>query len=343
MSMGSTLHGIASRAKASGPGRMLRYARASHERTGIPTAILFADIGLCKARRDIGPMEYYGYGFAGKPSKLRDTYMTTKMNLTLVREFNDYEKRKRFEDKVAFLEDFSVFSGRDWIDLRTSPDSEKLHSFLRSHEFVFVKPTDDFGGHGIERIETAKIADATELYRRLVVEGKMLLEEAIEPHPEMCRISPNAVSTLRICTFRRDGKPHHMYTVLRVGVGDAAVDNATSGGLFGPVDDDGILRCPLYSGTEGTPYLAHPTTGVVFDGFEIPMMKQAVELCLEASGVVPEVAYVGWDIAITPTGPVLVEGNPIPGFDMPQWRNQSPEDVGMLPKFEQVLGRKIML
>ena len=49
---------------------------------------------------------------------------------------------------------------------------------------------------------------------------------------------------------------------------------------------------------------------------------------------------IGWDVAITPDGPVLVEGNNLPGYDMCQ--NAGHVDEGMLPRFEKLLGRPIM-
>lgn len=48
------------------------------------------------------------------------------------------------------------------------------------------------------------------------------------------------------------------------------------------------------------------------------MFFEAVEMCKKAALVVPQVGYIGWDVAITPTRPVLVEGNTLPSYDMCQ-------------------------
>lgn len=37
-------------------------------------------------------------------------------------------------------------------------------------------------------------------------------------------------------------------------------------------------------------------------------------MVLEACRVFPSVRYVGWDVAITSNGPLIIEGNPGPGF-----------------------------
>ena len=70
------------------------------------------------------------------------------------------------------------------------------------------------------------------------------------------------------------------------------------------------------------------------------MVQEAVAFARKAAVVVPQICHVGWDVAVTPDGPVLVEGNNLPGYDMCQ--NAGHVDEGMLPRFEKLLGRPIM-
>ena len=65
-------------------------------------------------------------------------------------------------------------------------------------------------------------------------------------------------------------------------------------------------------------YKKHPTTRMEFDNFEIPYFKEMKELVLKAALVNQNIKVVGWDVAITKKGPVLVEGNRRPGFDIVQ-------------------------
>lgn len=61
-------------------------------------------------------------------------------------------------------------------------------------------------------------------------------------------------------------------------------------------------------------YENHPTTNKKIKGIQLPYWKEICDMLDEAGKVVPEVRYVGWDIAITPNGPCLIEGNTSPGY-----------------------------
>ena len=74
-------------------------------------------------------------------------------------------------------------------------------------------------------------------------------------------------------------------------------------------------------------------------GFKIPKYKEVIELAKKASLVVDEVRYVGWDIAVTDKGPVIIEGNEYPGHDIYQLPVHRTNNIGVLPKFEESLGK----
>ena len=88
----------------------------------------------------------------------------------------------------------------------------------------------------------------------------------------------------------------------------------------------------------GLYYDCHPVTQTAFKGFTVPMFDEAVTLCLQAAQVKPDLAYIGWDVAITPDKPVLIEGNILPGYDMVQNSKFNPDGKGLLPTVEAIIG-----
>lgn len=64
--------------------------------------------------------------------------------------------------------------------------------------------------------------------------------------------------------------------------------------------------------------VAHPDTGVVFEGILVPYFNEAINLGINAHKCIKEVPAIGWDIAVTEHGAVLIEGNYDWGIDLMQ-------------------------
>ena len=64
----------------------------------------------------------------------------------------------------------------------------------------------------------------------------------------------------------------------------------------------------------------HPVTGVCFENFSLPFWDEVEKLVLKAHAFIPSVISIGWDVAITEKGPVLLEGND-------NWEISGPQDM----------------
>lgn len=62
----------------------------------------------------------------------------------------------------------------------------------------------------------------------------------------------------------------------------------------------------------------HPTTGLTIPGFQVPQWEQVRRTVEEAVTLVPNAIIVGWDVAVTAQGPVLIEGNAYPSVQIMQ-------------------------
>jgi hypothetical protein len=122
----------------------------------------------------------------------------------------------------------------------------------------------------------------------------------------------------KIMTFVNNGRSEILYAAIRIGNGTSEVDNFHKGGMGVAINTkDGKLKGNAID-KDLNEYKKHPVTGTYFNKFEIPYWKETKKLVLDAAKVNQNIKVVGWDVAITKNGPVLVEGNRRPGFDLVQ-------------------------
>jgi hypothetical protein len=67
----------------------------------------------------------------------------------------------------------------------------------------------------------------------------------------------------------------------------------------------GVFK-PKYGGQWVT---SHPDTGVVFSETTVPMWPEVLELCRRAARMFPGIRSIGWDLVVSPDGPIFLEGN----------------------------------
>src|SRR5690606_6840431 len=65
-------------------------------------------------------------------------------------------------------------------------------------------------------------------------------------------------------------------------------------------------------------YADHPITGARVLGRELPHWAEIQRIALAAHDLCPDRLLIGWDIAVTPEGAVMLEGNSYADVDFPQ-------------------------
>ena len=331
---------ILRRVKGASFQRMNQNIQAIHKETGKNRFCIFVDMLWCTAKYGVGYLDYHVFGFATNKGKNRKTFMTMHHNIGLTRLVNDTSLYPIMNDKLQFMEVYQEYVGRQWLDLQVA-SVEELRALCQKCGTVFAKPISAFGGTGVERIETDENTDFQALYTRLTDGKQFLVEQAVVQHEELNKLCPSSVNTLRIVTLNVNEKSHFLYALLRVGSGNNHVDNISSGGMYTMIGDAGVLQFPAFCDKTGLYYEEHPVTHIRYQGFTVPMFQEAVNLCLNAAQVKPGLAYIGWDVAITPDKPVLIEGNILPGYDMVQNSVFHPDKKGLLPTVEKVLGHSV--
>lgn len=193
-----------------------------------------------------------------------------------------------------------------------------IADLLKQEKYLFVKPSDGRQGKGCFFLQydgnttclaNGKQVDFSVLYTLL--ENGYVVEEAVKNHPDIDKIYPLSLNTLRMITMRdTEGKCHFIAGIHRFGANGNRVDNTHQGGLaIGINAETGEYKEIAYYNDPTKATDRHPDTGFVFRGNKIPFFKEAVDLAIRAHESLPRLQAIGWDIAITPTGPLVIEGN----------------------------------
>ena len=128
----------------------------------------------------------------------------------------------------------------------------------------------------------------------------------------------------------------HLFTFLRMGSGGGVIDNATAGGLAAAIDPETGIVTSEACREDMSRMLSHPDTGVQILGMQIPRWQELLALVDQLARVVPMQPFVGWDLALTPDGWCVVEGN-YSGEFMFQLMNGR----GYRREFEELIGWKL--
>ena len=130
---------------------------------------------------------------------------------------------------------------------------------------------------------------------------KLLIQPRLRNHAEMERLTNGALAALRLVTaHHRDGRVSLLANSLVVPQGSCVT---SAGGAVAAVDwDSGTIRQVILN---SDPKLEQKAQGTV-----VPFWKECLALvCRTHHEAFPLFATLGWDVALTPAGPVLLETN----------------------------------
>lgn len=315
--------------------QMLDTVNLVHKRSGKNRLFIFIDMFYCSIKYLAGYMDYLVFNFEDLTKKQRSTFITRGVNNAYIKKMNQPAFYEKFNNKILFNQIFNEYIKRDYLDLNQATEKE-FEEFIKKHPIIIAKPIDLQCGKGIEKIDTCQ-ENVKELYNRLKENGQILIEEVIIQSKEMNQLFPYAVNTLRIVTARVNDKTTILFRALRIGNGDNVVDNFNHGGMYTVVNEQGFIEKPAID-KKGNVYEIHPITHTKIAGFQIPYFEQVVQMVKSASTIIPEVGLVGWDIAITDCGPVMVEGNQLPGYDIYQSKvHLNADKIGLKPIFDAII------
>ncbi|PIA81964.1 hypothetical protein BFR04_11705 [Gaetbulibacter sp. 4G1] len=179
-------------------------------------------------------------------------------------------------------------------------------------ERFFCKPTNGRMGQNIFILDKNTYKNIDDTLVNLIFSQELMFQEVIVQHESLNEINKFSVNTLRIVTYKNEeGKVEILSGFIRLGIKGSVLDNAHAGGIVvsfnketGKMGQEGLQLIDNGSGV----FYKHPDTGIIFDSFQIPCYTQVKKIVIDVARLL-KFPLLGWDVAITPDGPVIVEAN----------------------------------
>ncbi len=211
----------------------------------------------------------------------------------------------------------SFFAGKGIQEI--SSIDELIHFYTEIFEVtatraIFFRPLALNGGQGCFKLDRDGFSQQLGVQYENLLKGDYTHTEAITQHPDIDDIYEKSINTLRILTYIDGENVDVVSAFIRIGAGGSVVDNGSSGGLFVGIDQEsGTLKRTGYRDMNfgGGEFLKHPDSGFRFENFQVPFFKEACDLAVDGAKYIPD-GFIGWDIALTPSGPTIIEGNEDP-------------------------------
>ena len=262
--------------------------------------------------------------YTEKTNKFEASYIPDDLWFTDIdRHFNNRQKAKVIDHKSYYER---IFAGKNvkhpetilhringfWynskMEMLSEDEAEKLVKFEQA---LFIKVSQgSCGGRGVKFVSQTNGKDIVEDFKKFIRNKKdVVVQRVIKQHPELSRVGESSLNTLRILSLLNEKEVKIYSSILRMGIGNSKVDNASSGGIICGIEEDGRLKDPAYT-MYGEKFNCHPTTNVKFSDVVIPSFDKALNLVKDLHPMIPDFRLVSWDIAINSSGePILLEVN----------------------------------
>lgn len=313
---------------------MFRVAKNVSKKAKKPFILIFFDIVYCGFKYQAGYYDYQEFEFYLLSKEERKTYLTRGINNSLVNKYNDKNYWYILQDKIEFNKKFDKYLKRDWLDLRNS-SLDEFKKFIKNKDYIIAKEIDNCGGKGIDKIKI-DIKNAKRIYDELINNKQFLVEDMIVQNKEISKLYDKSVNTLRLFTFFDGKEVHILNSIFKIG-NNGFVDNFSSGGMYTFVDKNGVIIVPAIDQADNK-ISTHPTSKEKILGFKIPNYDKACDIVKKASKLIPEVKYIGWDVAILEKDVCLVEGNEFPGvFQIKPSFDNNDRHTGILNEYKKYM------
>jgi hypothetical protein len=287
-----------------------KYLRFVIKKRNVSTLHLYYSILKDSLKYNISITEYFELRFFEKTESEKKQWAGTGYMYEYQKIMNPLSEREVLDDKTKFYKAYQKYFKHHALDITDIKQNPEVVKEMLSNPKIVLKESKGKCGLGTAFIDTANL-DLDSLVQLMEGEGFDLAETYITQHPEMNRLSPSGVNTVRIFT-QLDANNEVVIIGCRQRISvNSPVDNLAAGNIAAPIDEEtGLINGPaIYSDILKEPIDLHPVTKVPIVGFRIPFWEECRQLVIDASLEHPQNRSIGWDIVVTENGPGLIEGN----------------------------------
>ncbi len=151
-----------------------------------------------------------------------------------------------------------------------------------------------------------RIVPATHLAQQFCRQD-CIVQPFVENHPELATVSTGTLAPLRIVTGMNDKGDAEFVTAL-IGFADEVREISVAVILCSVDPDTGRIRRAVRAWGERV--TRHPDSGSAIEGICLPYCRESIDLVRRAhAGAFSRFPFLGWDVALTKDGPLLLETN----------------------------------
>jgi hypothetical protein len=134
-----------------------------------------------------------------------------------------------------------------------------------------------------------------------------IVQKVLTQHPDMARMNPTSVNTVRVVTLVRNGQAQILSTIVRIGGQGNLLDNIAQGGYQAVVDENGCLKQYAYTHKGGKDMHVEQTdSGFRFAGYPIPCWPEIQKTALDLALRLPHLKLIGWDFMVNDQSQVVM-------------------------------------
>ena len=181
-------------------------------------------------------------------------------------------------------------------------------NILCDKENITIKPSmASYGGKNVEFLVKPTREDIINYLNNITCKN-LIFQETVKQSKETAKLHPSSLNTIRVMTLLLDNEIKVLPSAFRMGVGNSKVDNASFGGIYCRINEDGTLSDFAYDAL-GKRFDTHPNGGN-FGQVKFNFMQKVFDMVKQAAQRFPHFRLIGWDIAIDENDePVIIEAN----------------------------------